>query len=539
MTAAISLFLGLFVYLSGEKTKLNFSWLLTSITISAWALGLFGVVFSTGQSNAWFWQHILDIGGICTPILFFNFILYLTKKEKSIIPLQVFSFIAGTALLALSFTDLFKIGVSPKFGINFWIDPGKLYFLFPLFFIFFVLVACFLLVREYRIATDKDFKRQLLYVLFAQIFGFGGAATDFFPQLFNIYPFGNYLVILYVIFISYAALKHHLFDTKVIATELLIFSIWAFLGIKTLLSTSTNEFILNGVILIAVVVAGIMLIRSVLREVRQRKEIEKLAKEIERAYDVEKKANVELEKLDKYKNDFMRQTQHDLRSPLAVLMGYSDLLMSGAYGKLPKKAKEILVKMQDVVQGKIKDVNNFLDTEQFKMGKGVVMLKPGVELFPILEEIVNTLISKAQVKGIFLNLKKPPASAQGYGEAKENPIFVSADREKIKAALFNITDNALKYTEKGGVDIKVETTGNNIRIIIADTGIGLPPEKIKNMFEIQFDRTEKAKKMATGFGVGLYLSGQIIKMHNGKVWAESDGEGKGSTFFVELPVGGE
>jgi len=529
MTAAVSLFLGLFVYFNGEKTKLNFSWLLNSLAISAWSVGLFGVVFFTDKSTAWFWQYILDIGGICVPIFFFNFVLYLVKKEKSIIGLQVFSVIVGTGLLILSFTNFFKTGISPKFGINFWIDPGKLYFLFPLFFIVFVFISAFILIKEYRLATDRNFKRQLLYVLVAQIFGFGGGMTDFFPQLFNVYPFGNYFIILYVIFISYAALKHHLFDIRVIATELLIFSIWAFLAVKTLLSQTFNEILLNGIILTAVIVAGFMLIRSVINEIEQKEKIEKMAKDLERAYDVEKKANAELEKLDKYKNDFLRQTQHDLRSPLSVLMGYTDLLIGESYGKMPKKAKDVLEKMQDVVQNKIRDVNNFLDVEQFKMGKAVVNLKAGVELVPMLEEIKNALDSKALAKKIDLILKKT-----------DEKILVSADTEKLKAAIYNVIDNAIKYTEKGEVTVAAtKNSQSTVLIEIKDTGIGIPANKVKNIFEGQFERTEQAKKTAKGSGVGLYLSGQIIKMHKGKAWAESAGEGKGSTFYVELPIGGE
>ena len=136
----------------------------------------------------------------------------------------------------------------------------------------------------------------MLYVLIAQIFGFGGGLTDFFPQLFNVYPFGNYFIILYVIFISYAALKHHLFDIKVIATELLTFSIWAFLAVKTLLSKDFNEFLLNGIILIAVMIAGIMLIRSVLKEVKQREKMEQMARDLEGAYKSEKLAKERIEK---------------------------------------------------------------------------------------------------------------------------------------------------------------------------------------------------------------------------------------------------
>jgi len=76
-----------------------------------------------------------------------------------------------------------------------------------------------------------------------------------------------------------------------------------------------------------------------------------------------------------------------------------------------------------------------------------------------------------------------------------------------------------------------------VKIIVSDTGIGIPKDKLATILEGQFERTEEAQKTASGSGVGLYLSAQIIKLHNGKVWAESAGEGKGSTFYIELPIG--
>ncbi|MDO8659446.1 MAG: hypothetical protein Q7K54_02485, partial [Candidatus Parcubacteria bacterium] len=125
-------------------------------------------------------------------------------------------------------------------------------------------------------------------------------------------------------------------------------------------------FLIFGLFLVSVIVIfNILLIRSIKKELLQREKIEEL--------------NKELEKLDEYKNDFLRQAQHDLRRPLTVILGYCDLLLSGTFGKQPKKSMDVIKKMQIVTQDKTKDINNFLDTEQFKIGKGVVLLKPGVE----------------------------------------------------------------------------------------------------------------------------------------------------------------
>ncbi len=175
-------------------------------------------------------------------------------------------------------------------------------------------------------------------------------------------------------------------------------------------------------------------------------------------------------------------------------------------------------------------VNDFLNMAQFQLGKGVVTLKPGVKVPPILQELVEELSFKAESRGIYLKLEK-----------SKQDFVINADAEKLKAALFNIIDNSVKYTVKGGATIKIYNSDDKKFVIIEtkDTGIGIDPEKAKTLFEQQFERSEAAKKVsAVGSGIGLYLSGQIIKLHNGKVWAKSEGEGKGSTFYVELPIGG-
>lgn len=246
---------------------------------------------------------------------------------------------------------------------------------------------------------------------------------------------------------------------------------------------------------------------------------------VKKSYAIEKRAKEELEELDKVKNQFLTTTQHDLRTPLTAISGYSDLLIAGTFGKQSKKTIEVIKKIQEVTQNMKRRADSFLDVAQFKLGKGGLSLKSGVELKPILEEIVEELKFKSENKKLYLNLEKV-----------DKKIAISADREKLKASIFNIVDNSIKYTDHGGVTISLEKMASNIKITIKDTGIGINPNKIKTLFDTQFERSEQAKKTAEGKGIGLYLSSQIIGRHNGKIWVESDGENKGSVFYIELPI---
>jgi len=280
-------------------------------------------------------------------------------------------------------------------------------------------------------------------------------------------------------------------------------------------------------------------------EKEAKEEIAKMAEDVKRAYVVEKQAKEELEKLDKVKDQFLAQAQHDLRTPLTSIMGYIDLLLGGSFGRQNKKTLEVIIKLQGLANGMIKRANNFLDLAQFRLGKSGVVLKPGIELFSILDEVKNDLDFRAQSKNIYLKLEKP----------LEKKLLIKADREKLKATLFNIIDNSVKYTQKGGVTVKIKDENMNefgsghknqneksskVLIEIKDTGIGIAKERLDSLFDTQFERGKEAEKVsASGSGIGLYLSSQIIKLHNGKVWVESEGEGKGSTFYVELPLSDE
>ena len=153
-----------------------------------------------------------------------------------------------------------------------------------------------------------------------------------------------------------------------------------------------------------------------------------------------------------------------------------------------------------------------------------------------LEEIITSVVEElknaAKEKNIYLKWEKP-----------EKPLpKISVDREKLRQAIMNVIDNAIRYTEKGGVTIKSEIrnpkseTQGKIIIEVKDTGTGLTKYELSKMFE-SFSRGAAGTRLYTeGVGLGLYVAKKFVEMHNGKIWAESKGKGKGSTFYIELPI---
>jgi signal transduction histidine kinase len=156
----------------------------------------------------------------------------------------------------------------------------------------------------------------------------------------------------------------------------------------------------------------------------------------------------------------------------------------------------------------------------------------------IIKELTDTFILTARNKGLYLEAKFPP---------KVLPE-IEMDGPKVREMISNLIDNALKYTRRGGVTVKMELAGGSqksadeeqrIRIIISDTGIGIPKDELPRLFT-RFSRGKDISRLhAGGTGLGLYVGKSIVDAHHGKIWAESAGEGKGSKFIVELPLSQE
>jgi len=236
------------------------------------------------------------------------------------------------------------------------------------------------------------------------------------------------------------------------------------------------------------------------------------------------KLREEIEKISQAKTEFISITSHQLRTPLSAIKGYLSMILEGSYGQLPEKVKE---KMENVFQSNerlIKLVNDILNVSKIEAGE-IEMNWERVDLREIIKEVINELSIKAKEKNLYLNFEEP----------KEVPK-VLLDSEKIRQVILNLIDNAIRYTQEGGVNVKLQMSKGKLQIVIADTGEGLTKEEKEKLFE-RFSRGTAGTKFWTeGAGLGLYIVRRFVEMHNGKIWAESEGRGKGSTFFVELPI---
>ncbi len=239
-------------------------------------------------------------------------------------------------------------------------------------------------------------------------------------------------------------------------------------------------------------------------------------------------AKLEIERLEasnKLKDEFVSIATHQIRGPLGAIKGYISLLLEGDYGEVPESIAEPLKIISESVKHLGMTVNDFLDASMVDQGS-MRYYRKDFDFTKLIGEAVSEMKVNIENKGLDLKLNIPA-----------DMFWVHGDKAKLKHVLVNLIDNAVKYTEQGFVSISAEKVGaEKIVLRIKDSGVGIKPETMPLLFQ-KFSRCVDASQTnIMGTGLGLYIAKQMIEAQNGRVWAESAGQGQGSEFFIELPV---
>ncbi len=235
-------------------------------------------------------------------------------------------------------------------------------------------------------------------------------------------------------------------------------------------------------------------------------------------------ANEKLRRLDQAKSEFISIASHQLRTPLTVIKGYISMLLEGNFGKLNSKEKDALEKVYQSNERLIQLVENLLNISRIEADRIQFVLEK-VQPEELVGSVVEELKQNADKKGLQLLYKKP---------AKPLPV-IFLDQEKIRQVILNLIDNAIKYTSKGKVVVKIKKDGGYLEMCVIDTGIGIKPEDKGNFFK-KFERGSGTSLIHTeGTGLGLYVAKRMVEAHRGQIWAESPGENRGSCFCFRIP----
>ncbi len=349
----------------------------------------------------------------------------------------------------------------------------------------------------------------------------------------NIFPlFGNssfvnygpYTILAFVFFTFYAIIKFKMFDIKVISAQLLVVSLWIFVFVRMMLADNTQDEFINAGLLLILVIFGTLLIRSVIKEVAQREKIEKLATDLETA-------NVRLTELDRQKSEFVSFATHQLRAPLTAMKGYASMILDGDMGAMADEAKLGVSRIYDSAKTLTSIVDDYLNITRIELGTMKYAFET-IDFKALIEDVLGELKPNIEKSGLKFSFKVDD----------ENMDYrITADHDKFQQVIANLIDNSMKYTPKGSVDLTLSFNRAKNRFVfkIQDTGIGIDPEIMPHLF-LKWSRATNANKTnIKGTGLGLFVAKEIITAHHGEVRAESAGEGKGSTFIVEMEPWGK
>lgn len=498
---------GLFLYSSDRKSSLNRSWFVVSIFTAIWGLSLYGVTSTNSAVTALRWQYLLDISALFIPITYFSFVCQLLGLKD--IFLRRFILYLGSLIAIFTVTPYFKEGVITKYDF-FWINPGPYYAIFPIFFASVVVVSIIFLVWGYhKNKDDRTFQSQIRNTLLAAAIGFGGGITNFFPQIINIYPFGNYLVLLYVFFMGYGVLKYKLLSKKMISTQLFSGAIFLVFLFDLLGTTEFFDWIIKFISFVLVAIFSFFLVRGVYKEIEQKEKIEKLAEEL-------KKINIG-------QNSMIHFMNHQIKGRFGVAKNIFAELLSEDYGKMPPDTVPLIKKGLEETNTGINYVLSILKGATAESGSLQYNKEP-MDFKKLVEEIVKGEKEKAEAKGLKFSLN-----------IKDGDYSFVGDALQLGEAVRNLIDNSINYTLTGSILMKLDNKEKSFVFEVIDTGVGITPEDMGNLFKAGGRGANSLKVNVNSTGYGLVFVKNVVEAHGGKVWVESRGEGKGSTFYIELP----
>jgi signal transduction histidine kinase len=244
-------------------------------------------------------------------------------------------------------------------------------------------------------------------------------------------------------------------------------------------------------------------------------------------YFQEQSATVErLRELDQLKSSFLANMSHELRTPLNSILGFAQVMLEGIDGDITETMENDLVIIQKNGQHLLNLISDILDMAKIEAGK--MTLNPEIfDLREVFDEVLDITGPLARAKSLELIVD--------MGEAESLELY--ADRVRLRQVMINIVNNGIKFTDSGSVRVEARRNEAIVRIVVQDTGIGIPSTHLETIFQ-EFTQVDASTTRKTGgTGLGLPISRHLIEMHGGRLWAESTGiPGQGSSLILELPV---
>lgn len=509
-TIIIGLLIGFFVFFKSGKSVLGKNLLYISVLFSAWTF-IDLILWATNRPDLvlFFWS--LQI--LIEPLLFifsFYLIFYFVKQKH----LSFFySLIIALFYLPIVFflnTDLSLSGIylSDCSAVE---GPISKYYVYLIEFVFIILIFCFSFLN-YKDKRYVDYKKQIKIfsigvVLFLLSFIFGNIIGSFLDN-WVLAQAGLIGMPIFATFLAYLILKFNLLNVKLFTTQIFVWTLILLIGSQFFFIKVTVNFILTGITFIIAIVLGNFLIRSVKLEIEQKEYLQVL--------------NKELKEIVKQRESLVHLITHKVKGAFTRSKYIFAEMISGTFGEINKEVSEIAKKGFDSDNEGIQTVDIVLNSFNLQSGNVKYEMK-NFSFKEIVLKVIDEKRSRILAKGLDIE-----------SDIADGDFVISGDAFWLKEVINNLIENSLRYSLKGLIFIKLEYKDDKVLLSVKDEGVGLTEDVKKNLFTEGGRGKDSIKMNVDSTGFGLFSAKLIIESHHGRIWAESEGENKGSTFFVEL-----
>ncbi len=262
-----------------------------------------------------------------------------------------------------------------------------------------------------------------------------------------------------------------------------------------------------------------------LTETKRVEAMETVSQQREEMLEAERSARMAAQRATQVKDEFLATLSHELRTPLNAILGWTQVLLREGSSKDAGQLKRAFEVIDRNARAQAQLIEDLLDLSRIMTGKLRLELRP-LSFASVVEAAVDSATPSAEAKGIRLK------AILGAGED-----IVSADGTRLQQVVWNLLTNAIKFTPKGGqVQVLLQRVNSHLELSVSDTGIGIPPGYLPYVFERFSQRDSSTTRSFGGLGLGLAICKQLVELHGGSIKAASQGDGKGATFSVELPL---
>jgi len=506
----LALLVSFYVFWNGKHLLLNRLLLFIAVLFSFWTF-MNLITWTNVHSDfiLFIWSFFLLISSLILMYCLYFVYVFLYKKDISIkLKIIFLSLLAPIIVLAPTYLNLKGFNITACDAFGFEQLPFQVYYL--LLGVLVMIWIFVLLVRQYRISTN-NFKKQIILMgtgieLF--IFSFFGLefVSSFLARVGILFEsdlelYGLFGMVIFMIYISILIVRFGIFNAKLIATQALMWGLVILIGSQFFFIKTDVNFILNGIGFVAAIILGQLLVKSVKKEIKQKEQLEVLLQQRE---------------------SLTHLVTHKVKGAFTRTKYIFAEMLENTFGVLTPELKNIAQKGLESDNTGIQTVDLVLNAANLQTGTVKYDMKQ-VDFKNLVSEVFEEMKISAEERKLEYKINISD------GEYK-----INGDSFWLKEVVHNLIDNSVKYTEKGSVFVNLEKKQDKIFFSVKDTGVGVTEEDKKNLFKEGGRGKDSVKINIDSTGYGLFTVKLIVEAHKGKIWVESEGQNKGSTFFVEL-----